>query len=282
MNEVLSMFMFAPLSFCKLLFHTYYCTDDYRAHTSCTMTEVGNLVANRSGHANKKKASPQEAWMELLHASVETAPSTIKQHLQQMVTLDNIPRKEKQFRNFASNSLHLRHGPEGKKTLDAIWGYLNEQRETLKKQRAETERKAKEQKELQKQKQQEKQKQSAKDEEDNDASDSDSGEETSTPAAPPAVATTINTASISDSSDVENKIAKKSDDETIYKSVKKATKKMLKKAPGHSMKFKSLQKALREKVGVDKRKLQEVMDQVVAKESKKFMVEGKQIRLVVS
>lgn len=201
-----------------------------------------------------------------------------------MVTLDNIPRKEKQFRNFASNSLHLRHGPEGKKTLDAIWGYLNEQRETLKKQRAETEKKAKEQKELQKKKQQEKQKQSSsKDEEEDDASDSDSGDEKSTPAAPPAA--TTKTANISDGSDAENKTTKINSDDNktiLYKSVKKATKKMLKKAPGHAMKYKSLQKALRETVGVDKKKLQEVMDQVVAKESKKFMVEGKQIRLVVN
>ena len=250
-------------------------TDDYRSHTTCTMTEVGNLVANRGNHGNKKKLSPQEAWMDLLHSSVEAAPPAIKPHLEQMVTLDNIPRKEKQFRNFASNSLNLRGGAEGQKTLDTIWGYLNKQRETLKKQREEAEKKEKEQKEEQRQRQQ-----SAK--EKKESRDSSSQSQNDKDEATPAAA--ASSASISDNSDTDNKAISKNDkdDKTIYKNVKKATKKMLKKAPGLSMKYKSLQKALREKVGVDKKKLQEVMDQVIAKESKKFMLKGKQIRLVVS
>lgn len=70
------------------------------------------------------------------------------------------------------------------------------------------------------------------------------------------------------------------DDKVVYKQVKKATKKMLKKADGKSMKYKSLQKALREKLGMDKKKLRKVMDKLVAKEDKKFLLESKHLRLV--
>jgi len=224
------------------------------------MTEVGNLVADRGNHGNKKKMSPQEAWMDLLHGSVDKAPPTIKPHLQQMVTLDNIPRKEKQFRNFASNSLNLKGGAHGQKILDAIWGYLNEQRELLKKQKEEAEQKSKELKEQRQAK--------------------DAATETTTKS---------ESASISDNgsngkSKSEDSVAKNdnNDDKVIYKNVKKESKKLLKKAPGHSMKYKSLQKALREKAGMDKSKIKQVLDQMVVKENKKFLLEGKQIRLIVS
>ena len=48
------------------------------------------------------------------------------------------------------------------------------------------------------------------------------------------------------------------------------------------MKYKSLQKELRDKMGVSKEKLKETMEQVVSKETKKFHLEGKQIKLVVT
>ena len=67
-------------------------------------------------------------------------------------------------------------------------------------------------------------------------------------------------------------------DEAIYKQVKKATKKILKKSDGRTMKYKALQKALREKLKLDKKKLREIMDRVVAKESKRFLLKGKHIR----
>ena len=104
------------------------------------MTEVGNLVADRSsgggGGKSKKKQSPQEAWMDLLQSSVESAPPAIQSHLRHMVTtLDNIPRKEKQFRNFAMNSLNLGRGAQASQVLDAIWKHLSQQRGKQKQER---------------------------------------------------------------------------------------------------------------------------------------------------
>jgi hypothetical protein len=98
------------------------------------MTEVDNLVAARG--TKNKKLSPQEAWMELLHSSIPTAPPSIKSYLQTMVQLDNVPRKEKQFRNFATNSLNFR-GNNAKKELDSIWNFLKKQKEKQQKQKEE-------------------------------------------------------------------------------------------------------------------------------------------------
>lgn len=217
------------------------------------MTEVDNLVAARG--TQNKKLSPQEAWMQLLHSSIPTAPPAIKSYLETMVQLDNVPRKEKQFRNFATNSLNFK-GNNAKKELDSIWNFLKEQKEKQQKQKEEEQAKQQKAKE-------EKAKQAKEEKEEKSKA---------------------STSSTTSSSNLENENVSPSEknNKTTYKNVKKATKRMLKKAPGQSMKYKSLQKALREKVGVSKEKLKEVMDEVVAKESKKFMLEGKQIKLKVS
>lgn len=227
------------------------------------MTEVDNLVSNRGNQKKNKKQSPQEAWMELLQSSVSSAPPTVKSHLQQMIQLDNVPRKEKQFRNFASNSLNLR-GNSAKKILDAIWNHLNEQREKQKKAKEQQQQAAAQQKVREQEKQ-------SITENENQSTPEESKE----------------TNNISDS---ENNPSKESngdkpndkDEKAMYKNVKKTTKKLLKKAPNHSMKYKSLQKAVREKLGADKNKLKRIMEKVVAKETRKFLLEGKQLKLVVT
>jgi len=232
------------------------------------MTEVDNLVSHRG--TKQTKQTPQEAWMELLHASVDTAPTAIRGHLQSMVQLDNVPRKEKQFRNFASNSLNLRGGGGGNhatKILDAIWNHLNAQREVLKaaKEKADqAKQQAKEKQETKKLDKEEEAQQSA----------AASDEELTTKEA-----TAPSSSSSSKVSDTDHHIT---DDKVLYKSVKKATKKLLKKAKGHKMKYKSLQKTLRTDLKVDKKKLQAAMEQVVAKEAKKFQLEGKEIKLIVT
>ncbi|CAB9508795.1 Cell growth-regulating nucleolar protein [Seminavis robusta] len=243
--------------------------DDYRSHTSCSMTEVDNLVASRGGNNKSKKLSPQEAWMELLNSSVSTAPPSIQWHLQQMVQLDNVPRKEKQFRNFAINSLNLR-GNSAQKILDCIWSHLNEQRELQKQQKEQ----------LQKKKEETKQPQQSSD----STATPSTSDETKSDDVSNSVSDTEDQSSSNNNNnkdDNNNKEESGNDDKAMYKNVKKATKKLLKKAPNRSMKFKSLQKALREQMGTtDKEKLKMVMKQVMAKETKKFLLEGKQIRLV--
>ncbi|GKY94617.1 hypothetical protein MPSEU_000427200 [Mayamaea pseudoterrestris] len=95
--------------------------DEYRAHTSC-MTEVERYETK--GRVNKHtKITPQQQWMDLLSSSVHSCPLHLKQYFQTMASLDNVPRKEKQFRNFAQNSLHL-NARESDKLLTEIWMYL--------------------------------------------------------------------------------------------------------------------------------------------------------------
>lgn len=198
--------------------------------------------------------------MDLLQTSVSSAPSGIKSHLQQMVQLDNVPRKEKQFRNFAMNSLKLR-GDHGKRVLDSIWNHLNEQREKMKKTKSEAEQ-AKQQKKEGKE-------QSTKDE---DTKELETKKQTPEKESTEAV---VASTEVSDED-------RQGVDKALYKDVKKAAKKMLKKAKGQSMKYKSVQKELRERMGVSKKKLKATMEHLVAKESKKFRLEGKQLKLVVT
>ena len=65
--------------------------------------------------------------MDIVESCTSTAPSHLRNYMLTMASLDNIPRKEKQFVNFASNSLHLRGS--NKKTVDEIWSHLRQERE---------------------------------------------------------------------------------------------------------------------------------------------------------
>ena len=250
------------------------------------MTEVGNLVADRTGGSkSKKKQSPQEAWMDLLESSVESAPNSIQSHLRRMVTtLDNIPRKEKQFRNFAMNSLNLGRGSQATRVVDEIWKHLSQQREKQKQEReaaavaAEASKTTKkEEKHVPKQTNNgqltisDKEETRSKPKAAISSDDSDSGakEDINTPA----------------TTKSDNKKTTANSKKSTYKAVKKATKKMLKKAPGKSMKLKKLQKHLIEMkcAGDDcsEEELAGLLKRVVSKESKKFQLDGKNIKIIV-
>lgn len=102
--------------------------DDYRSHTTC-ITEKERY----EGKKPKVKASPQDAWMDLIAGSVDQAPGRLKPHLSAMVSLANVPRKAKAFRNFTANSLNLR-GKQGEAIVTELWDFLqkvrNEHKET--------------------------------------------------------------------------------------------------------------------------------------------------------
>mmetsp|Transcript_47879 Transcript_47879/g.48763 ORF Transcript_47879/g.48763 Transcript_47879/m.48763 type:complete len:178 (+) Transcript_47879:251-784(+) len=65
--------------------------------------------------------------MLLIENCASHAPSHLRHYISTMSSLDNIPRKEKQFVNFASNSLQLRGS--NKKIVDEIWNFLKQERE---------------------------------------------------------------------------------------------------------------------------------------------------------
>lgn len=132
------------------MFFFLWIVDDYRAHTSC-MTEAERYEGAFAKKTSKKR-NPQEEWMDIVASSISIAPFHLQSYLRTMSGLDNIPRKEKQFRNFTGNSLNLR----GKNELivGEIWNLLKEERDKRQLQK-ETERK-KEQEQKSKEKEAEK------------------------------------------------------------------------------------------------------------------------------
>mmetsp|Transcript_31688 Transcript_31688/g.75630 ORF Transcript_31688/g.75630 Transcript_31688/m.75630 type:complete len:291 (-) Transcript_31688:71-943(-) len=115
--------------------------DDYRFHTSC-ITEAERyektifrgtrkLDASGTGHrptpqhpsGNLKKLTPQEAWQNTIQSAVEQAPEGLRTYMTQLADLENVPRKEKPFRNFLTNSLKLK-GKSGEKAKAGMWALL--------------------------------------------------------------------------------------------------------------------------------------------------------------
>ena len=106
--------------------------DDYRAHTSCVSeaeryekTVYRGVKKADIGKVSGKKLGPQEVWNNVLleaEGRKDEADSSIRGHLKTLSNCDNVPRKEKQFRNFANNSLKLRGTDPA---LTKIWEFLD-------------------------------------------------------------------------------------------------------------------------------------------------------------
>ncbi|GMI30730.1 hypothetical protein TrCOL_g765 [Triparma columacea] len=136
---------------CNVTFHG----DDYRAHTSC-ISEAERYERTvyrgvRKGEKGKGgKQTPQDAWNAIVEEARERkaeAGANIRDYLCQLCDCENVPRKEKQFKNFTANSLRLR-GKE--REVGMMWDFLaklraekNEIREAEKKKESEEEERKK-------------------------------------------------------------------------------------------------------------------------------------------
>jgi hypothetical protein len=173
-----------------------------------------------------------------------------------MSSLDNIPRKEKQFRNFTSNSLGLRGANE--KIVGEIWNVLKAEREKRQALKQEQMEKAKEKKKQL----EEFQKVETKEVSDDDDSDSDDEQK----------------------EEPKKEITTKGKSDIDPKQVKKVMKKALKKAPGNSMKIKELRKLIGNKLGVPKSEKKRLKDLLMKAPSifkkDKIKVDGKIITLI--
>jgi hypothetical protein len=113
-------------------------TDDYRSHTSCiseaeryekTVFRGVRKSDQNNGDANQKAGrahTKQEKWTQTIQRAAELAPPSLKSYMNQLTMLENIPTKEKQFRNFAVNSLRLKKSDE--RITTQIWELLVKQK----------------------------------------------------------------------------------------------------------------------------------------------------------
>lgn len=202
-----------------------------------------------------KKLTPQEAWQETIQIAAETAPQSIKSHMDQLAMMENVPRKVKPFKNFTVNSLRFK-GAGYDRVKDEIWNHLMKVRDD-EKQKKEAQMKQ------QSSSQQTAKKDTKKDSEAKSVSDDDkSSKEGST------------------NEDKESPSSLPS-----QKVVTKAVKKALKKAPNKSIKFKTLRKQVQEALALKttssnaKKEWKKLLKQCVNENSKKFVVDSKMVSL---
>lgn len=224
--------------------------DTYRLHTSC-LTEAERYEKSvyrgpKKGASNIKKG-PQDVWSDLIvHASEIATDSIIKSKLKELTHLSNVPRKEKQFRNFTANSLKLRdygNHTTNSQIVDRMWKYLVEVRdkEYEKRKRELEERK---------------------------------GDPTPPPQPQPQPTKELPTENSRIAAD-ENVISKKK--------VLKAMKKMLKKAPKHQLKMKELRGKVETKLNVTKcmqKELKKIIMEQIGEHDKKLKLDGKFVSLI--
>jgi hypothetical protein len=195
--------------------------------------------------------TPQETWTDIINESMKDCPPTIASFIRNLSSCENVPRKEKAFRNFAANSLKLR-GPNGDAVITSIWKHLNFTRDKkLNSQNLSSQETS--------EKVVEKRKQDETNEKQNTSNSSPNtgvGEPGST-----------------------SKVGVSSDTRKVVKAMKKA----LTKAPSQQMRMKDMRKLIKKKLESDSQKvkkedLKEVIAQAIAQE-KSFSSEGKLVKL---
>lgn len=203
--------------------------------------------------------------MDIVETCVESAPAHLKSYMRTMAGLDNIPRKEKQFRNFTANSLNLRGKNES--IVGEIWNVLKTERE-----------KRQTEKEVQQQQQHKPEKQPT---EEQEKSDNENHYTETTTKLQEEQNEKPNKSPNGKDVQAANSANENDIDSTT---VEKAMKKALKKAPNQSMKLKELRKLIGEKLGLPKssmkrlKKLLETAPEACNKT--KVKVDGKMITLI--
>ncbi|KAL3822908.1 hypothetical protein ACHAXA_010691, partial [Cyclostephanos tholiformis] len=235
---------------------------EYRTHTTCISEAEryeksifrGDRLLDESGtghrmhrQLNGKKLSPQETWQETIKIAADRAPQSVKFYLDQLAILENVPRKEKQFRNFTVNSLRLK-GPQGEQIKGEIWALLVKTKEEANIAKKEEEENKNQPKQIPMEK-------------------SDPSKETPD-------------AAISDSGDEHDKATVLPSE----KAVTKAMKRVLKKAPNKKLNFKALREKVQEslsfKVGKSgKKEWKKLLRGCVDANKKKMLLDGKIVSL---
>jgi cell growth-regulating nucleolar protein len=221
-------------------------TDDYRAHVSCVSEAERYEKTVYKGNKKNAKKNPQEAWKDLITEASDSAPPALQAYMQRLAELDNVPRKEKPFRNWAANSLNLRG--QQTTTVESLWKFLSELR-------------AKDQ--------------ASRNMADNDEKRGDVGS---------LVVNQIDDVSKTEREKIETISALGVCDSTDLssKSIRKTLKKVLKKAPNRSMKIKALRTAIEDQLGIEKtmrKKLKALLSQEIQVDTEKIVVDGKVVTL---
>jgi flagellar biosynthesis GTPase FlhF len=228
---------------CLLTLFVFHVADDYSKHTSCVSEAERYEKSVYRGGKDKKKKNPQETWMDLIASASTTAPVSIRDSLKMLASLDNVPRKPKQFRNFTANSLNLRGNND---IVDSMWKHLSQLRDKEQEAKKEKEEEQKRQKE----------------EEDAQEKSLDKREKLSVSA--------------------NGKEPDYKKDKVTSKRVEKAMKKVLKKAPNRTLKLKELRRAVRNHLecdGSEKVRVKEIIGEQIKVAIDRIKVDGKLVTL---
>jgi hypothetical protein len=196
--------------------------------------------------------TPQETWMSIISESLKSCPPNLTTYIETITSFENVPRKEKPFRNFASNSLKL-YGHNGEAIITSLWKHFSSvrQKQTEKKEES-------------------KKSQSCEDNNENSQSTDDEGKKSNDKEDSKSLC----------KSEVEAPIKSIPDKKAVSKAIKKA----LKTAPKHELKFKKLRKIVKADELFRSNSLGKVEWKKIIKESimskKSLKLDGKMVSLI--
>ena len=254
----------------------YFLIDDYRYHTSC-ITEAERYEKTvykgpKKNDSKNRKLTPQEVWMSVINESLNDCPPSLTPYIRKIFAYDNVPRKEKAFRNFASNSLKL-YGNEGELIVSSLWKHLSAVRQKQSQKREDEQKKKKESEDDVSKVISDDKKDCNENNVENETAEEKIKEELPE-------STEQNPKEIEKIKDSMSSSTKKDEKKIVLKAIKKA----LKKAPKHEMKFKEIRQLMKAqkllRMNLKKDELNDMIKSVVTKGKKNLKMDGKKVTLI--
>lgn len=251
--------------------------DDYRYHTSC-ITEAERYEKTvykgpKKNDTKNRKLTPQEVWMSVINESLNDCPPSLTSHVRKLLAYDNVPRKEKAFKNFASNSLKL-YGNEGELIILSLWKHLSAVRQRQSKKKEDEQKKKQESEEdVCKIINDDKKGCNENENEVQNNTEEKPKEETQE-------STEQNPKDIEKIKDSSLTSTEKDEKKKVLKAIKKA----LKKAPKHVMKFKEIRQLMKAQkllsMDLKKDEMNDMIKSAVTKGKKSLKMDGKKVTLI--
>lgn len=104
---------------CNTTFHG----TEYELHTRCISEAQKYMGKLYDADSVKREGAKQDSWIDAVYDALQEYEGPMKYLVEKLAMYDNIPRKQKAFVNFVSNSLNLKREPQ---TAEKLWNIVSQ------------------------------------------------------------------------------------------------------------------------------------------------------------
>lgn len=103
---------------CSETFHG----NDFESHIKCVSEAQKYMGKLYQADSNKREGAKQDDWLTAVTSVLAEYNGPLREYVERLKQYDNIPRKQRPFENFVSNSLNLKRDPH---TVTQLWDLIS-------------------------------------------------------------------------------------------------------------------------------------------------------------